>query len=312
MTAMKRLLASLMLVSLLAGIATAARAEDKKIVMIAGQPSHGPGEHEHNAGLLLFQKCLANFPGIKVEEYAGGWPANSNALAGAAAIVIYSDGGDAHPALQEDHLWQIAAARAKGAGIACIHYAVEPTKESGQKEFLDWIGGCFEVNWSVNPTWEADFKQLPVHPITRGVIPFAIGDEWYYHMRFVDGMKGVTPILTALPTAETLSRPDGEHSGNPEVRKAVAAGEPQHVAWAYESPDGKRGFGFTGGHYHKNWGNDNLRKVMLNAILWVAKVDVPKDGVNSVVTAEDLEQNLDDKGGKRKVKPPTAVTVPAK
>jgi type 1 glutamine amidotransferase len=158
----------------------------------------------------------------------------------------------------------------------------------------------------VNPHWEADFKQLPTHPIARGVKAFAITDEWYYHMRFVAGMKGVTPILTALPDAETLSRPDGAHSGNPDVRKAVAAGESQHVAWAYESPEGKRGFGFTGGHFHKNWANEDVRKVVLNSILWVAQVEVPADGVKSVLTPADLQANLDEKGGKPRVKPPAA------
>ena len=59
----------------------------------------------------------------------------------------------------------------KGVGLACLHYAVEPTKEAGQKEFLDWIGGCFEQHWSVNPTWRAEFKELPAHAITRGVKP---------------------------------------------------------------------------------------------------------------------------------------------
>ena len=36
----------------------------KKIVFIAGKPSHGPLQHEHRAGSLLLQKCLADFPGI--------------------------------------------------------------------------------------------------------------------------------------------------------------------------------------------------------------------------------------------------------
>jgi len=52
-------------------------------------------------------------------------------------------------------------------------------------------------------------------------------------MRFVDKMKGVTPILSDLPPPETLWRKDGARSGNPAVRKVVAAGEKQHVAWAY-------------------------------------------------------------------------------
>ncbi len=288
-------LATLLLLSLVLFAPSTGRTEDKRIVMIAGKPSHGPGEHEHRAGLLLFQKCLAGFPGIQVEVYSNGWPADSDILKGAAAVVIYSDGGGGHPALQDDHLQQLAALVKQGVGLACIHYAVEPTIEKGQGEFLDWIGGCFEINRSVNPVWEADFKTLPEHPITRGVNPFKLRDEWYFNMRFQDGMKGVTPILVAVPTLDTMSRPDGPHEGNPEVRAAVKRGDPQIMAWAYERPDGGRGFGFTGGHYHHNWGNDNSRKLVLNAILWIAKVEVPPDGVQSTVTAADLKENLDQK-----------------
>jgi type 1 glutamine amidotransferase len=290
---MKKILITLTLLTLFA--VTRGLADDKKIVFIAGKPSHGPGEHEHRAGLLLFQKCLADFPGVQVEVCSNGWPADDAVFTGAAAVVIYSDGGDGHPALQGDHLKTLGALMDKGVGLACIHYAVEPTQEKGQKEFLNWIGGCFEINRSVNPVWEADFKSLPEHPITRGVKPFEIKDEWYFNMRFQDGMKGVTPILMAVPTPDTMRRPDGPHEGNPAIREAVKRSDPQIMAWAYERPDGGRGFGFTGGHYHHNWGNDNSRKLVLNAILWVAKVEVPADGVASAVTAADLTANLDAK-----------------
>jgi hypothetical protein len=113
-------------------------------------------------------------------------------------------------------------------------------------------------------------------------------------------MKGVTPILSAVPDGSTTNRNNGPHEGNPTVREMVARGDAQHVAWACERADGGRGFGFTGGHFHKNWGDDNFRKVMLNAILWVAKVEVPPNGVQSNVTPEQLAANLDDKGGRRK------------
>jgi type 1 glutamine amidotransferase len=289
----KTFIALLLLLSLL--VVTRSQAADKKIVFIAGKPSHGPGEHEHRAGLLLFQKCLADIPGVQIEVCSNGWPTDADVFKDAAAVVFYSDGGDGHPALQGDHLKTLGALMDKGVGLACIHYAVEPTQEKGQKEFLDWIGGCFEINRSVNPVWVADFKSLPEHPITRGVKPFALKDEWYFNMRFQDGMKGVTPILTTVPTPDTMRRPDGPHEGNPAIREAVKRGDPQTVAWAYERPDGGRGFGFTGGHYHHNWGNENSRKLVLNAILWIAKVEVPKDGVASNVTAADLTANLDAK-----------------
>jgi hypothetical protein len=304
--------ATFLLLALFAFAPNFGNAADKKIILIAGQPSHGPGEHEHRAGVLLFQKCLADFPGIKVEVYTNGWPENSAALQGAAAVVIYSDGGGGHPALQENHLMELGALMKQGVGFGCIHYAVEPTIEKGQNEFLDWIGGCFEINRSVNPVWEADFKMLPEHPIARGVKPFKLKDEWYFNMRFRDGMKNVTPILSAVPDADTMYRADGPHEGNPGVRAAVARGDLQSVMWASERGDGGRGFGFTGGHYHRNWGNENFRKLVLNGILWIAKVEVPANGVNSTVTAADLEQNLDPKGRKVKPKPAIAPAPAAK
>ena len=85
-------------------------------------------------------------------------------------------------------------------------------------------------------------------------------------------MDHVTPILSAHPPADTMSRPDGPHSGNPAVRAAVQQGQIQHVAWATERADGGRAFGFTGGHFHWNWGDDNFRKLVLNAIVWTAQV----------------------------------------
>lgn len=68
------------------------------------------------------------------------------------------------------------------------------------------------------------------------------------------------------------------------------------MMWAVERPEGGRGFGFTGGHFHDNWGNDPFRKVVLNALLWIAKAEVPSDGVDSKVSPDQLNANLDPKG----------------
>jgi type 1 glutamine amidotransferase len=290
------------LLPLLCLLATTALAADKKIVFVAGKPSHGPGDHEHRAGCLLLKSCLEKVPGVTSMVYSNGWPQDGAAFDGADSIVLYMDGGAGHAALQDGRLEALGTLMKKGVGLACIHYATEPTIEKGQKEFLDWIGGAFEINWSVNPHWVANFKELPSHPITRGVKPFSIMDEWYFHLRFREGMKGVTPILSAIPDASATNRPDGTHSGNPAMREAVKRGEPQTVAWACERSDGGRGFGFTGAHFHKNWGDDNFRRLVLNAILWTAKADVPANGVQSKVTEEQLEANLDPKGERKKKK----------
>jgi type 1 glutamine amidotransferase len=269
----------------------AADAAKKKIVLVAGTPSHGKGEHEFNAGVQLMQQALKNQPNVAVSIILNGWPKDPHAFDGADAILIYSDGGGGHPAVQDGHLKDLDALASKGVGIAMAHYAVEVPKENGGPEFLRWLGGYFETFWSVNPTWTADFTELPKHPITRGVKPFKIHDEWYYNMRFAE--KGVTPILVAVPPDSTRQGRDDAHGGNEFVRNHK--GRPEVMAWAYERPDGGRGFGFTGGHYHKNWGDENFRKLFLNALLWTAKAEVPANGVESTVTPEDLAKNQDPK-----------------
>lgn len=273
----------------------AADAAEKKIVFVAGRPSHGYGSHEHNAGCELLARSLKQaMPGVKVEVVRNGWPQDDAILQDADCIVMYCDGGGGHMVLP--HKAKVDELAKKGVGIVCLHYAVEVPKDNGGPQFLDWIGGYFETHWSVNPHWVATFDKFPEHPIANGVKPFSADDEWYYHMRFREGMKGVTPILSALPPASTLTRGDGPHSGNPNVRRSVLERkEPQHVAWAAEREGGGRGFGFTGGHNHWNWGDPDLRKLVLNAIVWCAKIDVPKDGVSDKpVTLDDLVENQDE------------------
>ena len=275
-------------------------AEKKLVVLIAGKPSHGPGEHEHNAGVQLLAKCLGQGAddAIKTKVHLNAeWP-SADELAKADSILIYADGGGGHPALAGDHLKQLGEQMKRGCGFVCLHYAVEIPADKGGPEFLKWLGGYFEANWSVNPHWQADFKELPKHPITSGIQPFSTSDEWYFHMRFPEGMKNVTPILTAIPPESTMSRKDGPHEGNPTVREEVAAGRPQHVSWAVEREDGGRGFGFTGGHFHKGWANNDQRKLVLNAIAWSAKAQVPEKGIESTVSDEELAANLDPKGKK--------------
>lgn len=271
----------------------------KKIVFVAGKPSHKPGEHEHRAGSMLLAEEL-NKSGLPIEAVVTsyGWPQDKSVFDGAAAVVIYSDGGGGHPAMQQ--LADLKKMAQAGVGIGCLHYAVEVPIGEGGDTFLDVLGGYFETDWSVNPHWDSKFK-IPVHEVTKGVNDFGTRDEWYYHMRFRKNMEGITPILSDLPPADSLSRPDGKHSGNPHVRAAVLERkEPQHVMWAYERPanlGGGRAFGFTGGHFHKNWANDDQRKVVLNAIAWIAGVAVPEKGVPSETPTEaKMAENLDKKG----------------
>ena len=263
----------------------------KKVVLVAGPASHGYGSHEHNAGCLLLAKLLnESMPNMYATVYTNGWPKDPTAFDNADAIVFFCDGGGGHVAMP--HLEEIDRLGKQGAGIACLHYAVELPKGEPGNYLLDWTGGYYETFWSVNPIWKAEFKELPDHPITRGVKPFAIDDEWYYHMRFVEDMKNVSPILTAVPPDSTRKGKDDPHGGNPTVRARM--GMPEHVAWAYERPGGGRGFGFTGGHWHWSWAHNDFRKLVLNGLVWVSGAEVPPNGVPSrTPSLEELEANQD-------------------
>ena len=269
----------------------------KKVVFIAGAPSHAPGDHEHRAGCMLLSRWVNEHAPDRLFStvYGNGWPRDATALSNADAVVMYSDGGPGH--MVNGHLAEVDALYERGGGVGCIHYAVEIQKGPPGDAFLRWIGGYFEENWSVNPHWTADYKAYPAHPAAAGLAPFSSNDEWYFHMRFRENMAGVTPLLTAVPPKETMNRADGPHEGNPAVRAAVEAGEPQHMMWLAENPNGSRGFGFTGGHYHKNWKDDNFRKAVLNAIAWIAKSDLPADGFTTRTPSDaEMSAHLDPKG----------------
>jgi hypothetical protein len=276
----------------LACAATSLWGADKRIVLIAGKVSHGPGDHEFRAGSLLLQKCLNAVPGITSEVYSNGWPADPKVFEGASAVLIYADGGGGHPAIQGDHMKVIDGLAAKGVGLGFAHYGVEVPKGDPGDAMHRWAGGYYEHQFSVNPMWSPEFNSFPLHPVTRGVKPFSVRDEWYFNMRWAPETKGVTHILVAKPSDQVRNGPYVYPPG-PYAHIQADKGRDETMMWVFERPDGGRGFGFTGGHRHLNWGNESFRKVVLNGLLWLAKVEVPKDGVASTVSDEDLKQNLD-------------------
>lgn len=270
----------------------------KNIVLIAGKQSHGPGDHEFRAGCLLLEKCLDAVPGVSAVVYSNGWPHVESALEKADAVLIYADGGSGHPAILPERMKIIDDLAAKGVGFACAHFGVEVPKGDPAEAMHRWIGGYYEHLFSVNPMWSPEFKSLPDHPVSRGVQPFSVRDEWYFNMRWRPDMKGITPILVAKPSEQVRKGPYVYPAG-PYPHIVEAAGRDETMMWVYERPDGGRSFGFTGGHRHVNWGNENFRKVFLNALLWIARAEVPADGVRCEISEDELKQNLDPKPTKK-------------
>jgi hypothetical protein len=267
----------------------------KKIVFVHGAASHGYGGHAYGPAFRMLARILnENVPGVEAAVIVD--KDDLTPMESAEAIMLGSDGGGLVKSLGN----RLEPLMNKGIGLACIHYTVDPTDKKAIERLTEWIGGAYVQNWSVNPSWEAKFTTFPNHPAARGLKPFQVSDEWYYHMKFagdqedaagLPAVKGLTPILYAIPPESTRQGKDGPHSGNPAVR--ARTGKPEVLGWVYERPNGGRGFGFTGMHTHWNWGNDQFRKSVLNALVWVAKAEVPEGGVpTKTMTVEDLEKDL--------------------
>jgi len=278
---MKKPLLGLFLVCGFAWVGTVspAMAADTKIVLIAGRPSHGPGEHEFNAGTKLLVKCLKEIPGIDPVFVPGGWPEDEKVFEGAKSVVFFMDGGNNHPMIQGNRLETMRKLMDQGVGLVCLHYAVEFPKGKVGDQLLEWLGGYYETAYSDNPHNDALVITKDGHPITRGVKPFRANDEWYYRIRFRTDDPRFTPILVAR---ELVGHDKKTYTD-------------QVVGWAIERKDGGRAFGFTGAHNHTNWGIADFRSLILNSILWTAKVEVPSEGVKCEVSAEELKKNLDPK-----------------
>jgi type 1 glutamine amidotransferase len=255
-----------------------------KIVLIAGRQSHLPGEHEFFAGCAILMKLLQQTPGVFPVMARDDWPKDERIFNNAKAVVFYLDGRGGHPLADPKKLGLIQKLIDQKCGFVCLHYAVDYNPREGDR-ILDWMGGYYDDRISTNPHWDADFAKLPEHEITRGVKPFKIRDEWYYNMHFAPEMKHVTPILVATPPDNTRVKPDTKkYPGRAEI-----------VAWAFEQPSGQRGFGFTGGHFHKNWLNKDFRRLVTNAILWSAHIDVPKTGAKVDLDPTEINKHLDRK-----------------
>lgn len=262
----------------------------KKILFLAGNPSHANGEHEFRAGCMLLAKAL-NESGLDVEAkvHYYGWPKDESIFNGVDACVIYADAGGR---FGKKYAFLDQKVKA-GMGIMFMHYGVHPSKSVGQKYFTPWIGGYMETGWSVNPHWIADITPKEKHPVGHGVkTPFTAYDEFYWNMRFPTKQECdcCHALATAVPTPDRIVRYINLWNEHGER----TFGTKQALMWCRDPKTGGRGVGFVGGHYHRNWAIDDFRTLVLNAIVWLARAEVPKGGVPSKpITQEELNKNLD-------------------
>jgi quercetin dioxygenase-like cupin family protein len=175
-----------------------------------------------------------------------------------------------------------------GVGLVVLHQAstVPPTDRT--LDLQRWLGGARYGMFDRATEMAQIATATPAHPVSRGLAPFAYLDEFYPTLRLQDGVQ---PILQARLHVEFR---DG---------KDLVIGEPvtSTVAWAYERAGGGRAFGYTGAHYLAAFDQPTVRKMILNAIAWTARIEVPAAGISShdaVVTRAADRQVLEQTWGR--------------
>lgn len=248
------------------------------IVLLVTPKTHGPGEHEHRKNARIIKAMLehSNIKGIHATIF-NVWPDDPAVLDKADLIMTISDGRDGVgegmpqvPFMTPERMQVMEKQMKRGCGFVTYHFSTFAPNQYGD-QVVEWGGGYFDWqddqgnrNWYSNlNTLTADVK-LPSadHPISKGVKPFRVEDEFYYNIRFGENDKRLKPILD-VPAL----------GGYP--------GTGNTVAWAVQRADGGRGFCTTMGHFYKNWKNEDFRKLMLNGIVWAAGIDIPEGGVKA-------------------------------
>ncbi|WP_256011085.1 ThuA domain-containing protein [Desertivirga xinjiangensis] len=252
------------------------KSPETKIVLIAGEKSHPAGTHEYIKTVRLIKTMLDNSTkGIKTEVHLHGWPANEKTLEDADLILIVSDGPDGYnfrdsPFLTRERSRIIQKQINRGCGISLLHFSTFSPYAYSQK-MLEWAGGYFDwQDSSGNHRKYSEIKAIeakvnlasPEHPVSRGVKPFQIMEEFYYNIRFSDTVQRFSPILE-VPSL----------NGRPKTGNVIA--------WTVERKDGGRGFSATINHFYSNWENNDYRKVLLNGIVWASGIEVPSTGVEA-------------------------------
>jgi type 1 glutamine amidotransferase len=146
-----------------------------------------------------------------------------------------------------------------GVGLMCLH-AATAVGDDAEKEFLKWSGGNKKRGYSSHPMESDPGLSIvtPEHPICLGVKPMRFAREEFYRRILFDESAGkVTPILAA---------------GSPVGKPAD-----QVVAWTFQRTGGGRTFCCTGPHFHDSFQNDDFRRLIMNAIRWIANKENPNE-----------------------------------
>jgi type 1 glutamine amidotransferase len=243
----------------------------KRILLIGDRPDGHPwNTHEYMAGQRILAACLKPVKDVQVTVVNGNEPwANGPELIDRTdvAVVFVSQGARW---LQKDKR-RLAAFRRlakRHGGLVALHWGMGAQDAKYIPAFRDLFGGIHggpDRKYKVLTTTTE--LAAPQHPILRGVKPVKVKEEFYYTLKLTKSGGKLTPLI-----------------------RVPIDGKKYTVAFAWERPDGGRSFCFSGLHFHTNWKRDAYRRMVTQAVLWTAGVDVPKGGLPLKYDMKDMTQ----------------------
>lgn len=245
------------------GIAPVRGDDPVKVLFIGKEPDHPFATHMYLHTGEMLSECLKLSGDIET-VVSDGWPKDAGNLEGVRTIVLYMTPA-AEFLLDGPHRAEFEAMMKRGVGLVTLHWASSVHQANFERlgeTWMGYLGGTWVSNVGLH-TGDSPLRQLaPQHPISRGWEEYEIHDEYYLNPTIGEA---ATPIL-----------------------QVMARDKPVVVGWAFERPDGGRSFGTTLGHYYRNFQREPFRRMIVNSILWSAKVEVPEQGARVDLPAKQL------------------------
>jgi len=253
-------LAALTLCILISGSLAQGTSKKKMLLLWQGPDGHPPQAHEYEAGQKILLKFLDKMPELDVVLVRADepWRAGPEILAKADGVVLFLAEGAKWTQQDSQRAAALGALAKRGGGIAILHWAMGTREAKNIEPFLQLAGGCHggpDRKYKIVSTnvHVAD----PKHPVTHGLKDFKVHDEFYYRLKFIKAKEGLTPLL-----------------------QADIDGQAETVAWAWQRPGGGRSFGFSGLHFHENWGVPEYRRLIVQGVVWSMGGVIPVEGFN--------------------------------
>jgi type 1 glutamine amidotransferase len=243
---------------LLAPATSLAEAPKKLLLVGQGPDGHPPSTHEYMDGIKVLDRVLKPVKGIQTTlvKADGKWENGPELIERSDGVVLFVSEGAKWVQSDEKRFAALKAAARRGAGLSVLHWGMGCKDAEYIDGFVALLGACHGGPDRKYQVVEADATPVK-HPVTTGLSPFRVKDEFYYRLKFAKPEGSVQPALTVK-----------------------IDGEPHTVAWTWERPGGGRSFGFSGLHFHENWNRTEYRRLVGQGVLWTLKMPVPEGGLS--------------------------------